>query len=347
MRVVVTGSTGAVGRRTCVRLAEEGHEVLGLDRRSSVAPPGVEIRTVDLAVTDLRTALAGADTVVHLAAGVRAHRDDPSGESLALAQRLLVAADQVGVRHLVVRSSATVYGAWADNPVPLTEDAPVRPCPEFPFAVHRARLEELANSWADGQPARRATLLRPVVTVAEEHTGGLARTLAAALAISTHEADPLGQFLHADDLAEAVVCAVRERVDGPLNVAPDGWIGTDDMAELGGLAHRLRLPAPLAVIVMQLLWRTGLSAAPPGVLPYTVSPWVVSNDRLRELGWEPRHSNEEAYVVSHGPSAADRLDARARQRISLAVAGGLFLGLVSAAVWLVRQSRRSQSVIAP
>ena len=76
MRVVVTGSTGAVGRRACVRLAEEGHEVLGLDRRSSVAPPGVEIRTVDLAVTDLRTALASADTVVHLAAGVRAHRDD-------------------------------------------------------------------------------------------------------------------------------------------------------------------------------------------------------------------------------------------------------------------------------
>ena len=120
MRVVVTGSTGAVGRRACVRLAEEGHEVLGLDRRSSVAPPGVEIRTVDLAVTDLRAALAGVDTVVHLAAGVRAHRDDPSGESLALAQRLLVAAGQAGVRHLVVRSSATVYGAWADNPVPLT-----------------------------------------------------------------------------------------------------------------------------------------------------------------------------------------------------------------------------------
>ena len=134
MRVVVTGSSGVVGRRACLRLAEEGYEVIGLDRRSSVAPPGVEIHTVDLAVTDLRVALADADTVVHLAAGVRAHSDAPSGESLVLAQRLLVAADQVGVLHLVVRSSATVYGAWTDNPIPLTEDAPVRPSPEFPFA---------------------------------------------------------------------------------------------------------------------------------------------------------------------------------------------------------------------
>lgn len=346
MRVVVTGSSGAVGRRACVRLAEEGYEVLGLDRRSSVAPPGVEIRTVDLAVTDLRAVLAGVDSVVHLAAGVRAHREDPSGESLALAQRLLVAADQADVRHLVVRSSATVYGAWTDNPIPLTEDAPVRPCAEFPFAVHRAQLEDLTDKWAGGQPARRATLLRPVVTVAEEHTGGLARTLVAAMAIRTHETDPLGQFLHADDLAEAVVCAVREKVDGPLNVAPDGWIGARDMAELGGSAHRIRLPSRLAAVVIRFLWRSGLSSAPPGVVPYTVHPWVVSNDRLRELGWEPRHSNEEAYVVSHGPTAMDRLDARARQRISLASAGGLILCLVALGIWLVRRSRGRRSVIA-
>src|SRR5207237_463839 len=31
-------------------------------------------------------------------------------------------------------SSAMVYGAWPDNPVPLTEDAPVRPNPGFDVA---------------------------------------------------------------------------------------------------------------------------------------------------------------------------------------------------------------------
>ena len=71
MRVVVTGSTSAVGRRVCARLAATGHDVLGLDRRSSVPPaPGVEIRVVDLAVADLRNLLAEADTVVHLASEI-------------------------------------------------------------------------------------------------------------------------------------------------------------------------------------------------------------------------------------------------------------------------------------
>ena len=111
-------------------MAAAGHDVLGLDRRSSVPPaPGVEIRLVDLAVADLRNLLVEADTVVHLASGVTAADlgANTGHDRLAVMERLLAAAADVGVEHLVVRSSAMVYGAWPDNPVPLTEDAPVRP----------------------------------------------------------------------------------------------------------------------------------------------------------------------------------------------------------------------------
>ena len=343
MRVVVTGSTGAVGRRVCARLAADGHEVVGLDRRSSVPPaPGVEIRVVDLAVADLRDLLADADTVVHLASGVTAGDvgENTGHDRLAVVERLLAAAGDVGVGHLVVRSSAMVYGAWPDNPVPLTEDAPVRPCPDFLFAVHRARLEEMAASWATGDPARTLTVLRPAVTVAEERPGGLASVVGAATSIRSHEGEPLGQFLHSDDLADAAVCAVAARYHGPLNVAPDGWIGVDVMAELGGPGPRLRLPGSLAALVGRVLFRVGLSPAPPGVFPYTVHPWVVSNDRLCELGWRPSHSNEEAYVAGHEPGVLDRLDARARQQLSLAAAGLLVVSLLGLVVWLVRRPRR-------
>ena len=37
-----------------------------------------------------------------------------------------------------------------------------------------------------------------------------------------------------------------------------------------------------------------LGEVPPGVVPYLVHPWVVANERLRALGWAPRHTNEEA-----------------------------------------------------
>ena len=92
-RVVVTGSAGAVGRRTCARLAELGHEVVGLDRRPGVIPaPGVVLRVVDLAVADLRAELEGADVVVHMAAGVTAGDvgTDTGHARLAVVERCLL-----------------------------------------------------------------------------------------------------------------------------------------------------------------------------------------------------------------------------------------------------------------
>ena len=345
-RVVVTGSTGAVGRETCVGLAGAGYEVIGLDRRSSTPSAiGIELRTVDLAVTDLRAQLEGVDVVVHLAAGVTAgdSRADVGRDRLAVVERLLAAASDSGVMHLVFRSSAMVYGAWPDNPVPLTEDAPVRPCPDFAFAVHRARMEELATAWANESTDRTLTVLRNAVTVAEERPGGLATVVGAAASIRSDEGEPLGQFLHSDDLASAAVCAVQSRYDGPLNVAPDGWIGVEVMAELGGPGPRLRLPGPLAALVARVLWKLGLSPAPPGFFPYSVYPWVVANDRIRDLGWEPTHSNEEAYVAGHEPGLLDRMDAQDRQKISLTVAGVLVFTVGWLLVRLVKRPRESGS----
>jgi nucleoside-diphosphate-sugar epimerase len=184
------------------------------------------------------------------------------------------------------------------------------------------------------------TVLRPAVTVAEERPGGLASVIGAATSIRSDEGEPLGQFLHSDDLADAAVCAVAARYDGPLNVAPDGWIGVDVMAELGGPGPRLRLPGSLAALVGRVLFRVGLSPAPPGVFPYTVHPWVVSNDRLRDLGWAASHSNEEAYVAGHEPGVLDRLTARSRQQLSLAAAGLLLAALLGVVVRLVRRPHR-------
>lgn len=357
-RVVVTGSAGAVGRRVCARLAELGYEVVGLDRRPSVvSSQRVVLRVVDLAIVDLRSELQGAEVVVHLAAGVTAGDvgADTGRDRLAVFERLLSAAAAVGVRHLVIRSSAMVYGAWPDNPVPLTEDAPVRPCPDFLFALHRARMEEMAEVWAAGResrgdggtksvlagrPERILTVLRPAVTVAEERPGGLASVVGAAAAIRSDEGEPMGQFLHSDDLADAVVCSVRTRYHGPLNVAPDGWIGVDEMADLAGPGPRLRLPGRLALLVGRILWSVGLSSAPPTVFPYSVHPWVVSNDRIRDLGWEPTHTNEEAYVAGHEPGVLDTMNARTRQQWSLAAAGLSVLGLVWLVVRLVRRPTR-------
>lgn len=49
MRILIPGITGRIGRMVATRLLSEGHEIIGIDRRSwPDAPAGVEMHSVDL-----------------------------------------------------------------------------------------------------------------------------------------------------------------------------------------------------------------------------------------------------------------------------------------------------------
>ncbi len=309
-------------------------------------PTSVIVKHVDLSDGDLASVFAGADVVVHLASAVRAGTAEAAAAQLDLAlfRRVLDALSPAGVAHLVMMSSATVYGARVGNPIPLTEGAAVRPNSDFAWAVQRYRLELLARQWSAElpAPARSVTVLRPTAVVADDRLGSLARTLSAARAGVAADGDPPRQFLHTDDLASAVVTAALARHDGALNVAPDGWIPPDALAGLEGPRPRLRVPQKVARRISALRWRSGLAPTPPGAVPYTAHSWVVANDRLRALGWTPQHSNEEAWVASHQPGPLESLSARRRQEILLAAAGTTTLGAAATVAWIVVRLRRRQ-----
>ncbi|MFD8751287.1 SDR family oxidoreductase [Kitasatospora sp. NPDC059577] len=97
--VLVTGGTGTLGRQVVPLLRAAGRPVRVLSRHERPAADGVSHACVDLlgdpaeTAARLDRALAGVDTVLHLAGG-------PKGDDAAT--RLLVAAArQAGVRHLV------------------------------------------------------------------------------------------------------------------------------------------------------------------------------------------------------------------------------------------------------
>jgi nucleoside-diphosphate-sugar epimerase len=251
--------------------------------------------------------------------------DDPSTVRQALDR-----ARAQGAEHLVYRSSATVYGAWPDNPVPLSESLALRPNPGAAFAVGPAEAERLVSEWKAAHPGTTVAVLRPATTVAPGERARLAPLLAGYAGVAVRGASRPVQAVHVDDVASAVALAVERRLDGTFNVAPDGWIPDSTARAVAGGPLRVSLPEPVVE------W---LTRASPAVLAYAVHPWVVANDRLRAEGWEPEHTNEEALVATHAASWRD-MSPRRRQEVALGATGVALAGTVAGAIALIRRSRR-------
>ncbi len=315
-------------------------DVVGIDLQP-MTEPGITSFPADLVTADLEPAFDGTDSVIHLASVFGPALDGPevsAAVEVAMARRVLAAADEAGLDRVVLASSAAVYGPWANNAVPLTEDAPLRPHPDLAFAVQKGEIERLASDFAADHPAASVARLRPATVVHEGAGGWLARALHAAGGLPTGDDTP-AQYLHLDDLASAYVAAWAHRLDGPVNVAPDGWLTPTERRALDPVP-KVRLPERAAVALAAWRWRLRLAPTPPGVLAYARHPWVVANDRLAATGWSAGHSNEEAYVAGHEARAIETISPQRRQELALGVAGVAIAGLTTGIVALARRRHR-------
>jgi nucleoside-diphosphate-sugar epimerase len=324
--VYVRGATGGLGRRVTERLRGiDGVEVIVAGNGPRSAADGCST-LVDVAMAD------------HDVLGLR-------GESVTVeATELLADADALGVDRIVVVSSAMVYGALANNPIPLTEDAVLRPDPSFVYARQLASSEALVEEWRVAAPGRRVAVLRPAIPIASDGTSSLARAITAGLGQRFGESDPEAQFVHHDDVASAVAVAVERGLDGVYNVSPDGSIPGDRVRALTGRRFLLPMPDRLADVIASLRWRFQRGPIPPGLRSYMRHPWIVANDKLRAEGWVPAVTNEQAYVEGTGAKWWTMVTPKRRQEIALGVmiAGAATVAVgaaITARRWWVRTRR--------
>jgi nucleoside-diphosphate-sugar epimerase len=354
---VVTGASGALGARVVARLlsGQQTDRVVGIDVvPASLHAPRFDARVIDLSSragpgdTELERAMDGASALVHLAWKLPDGKGSVPADVAVAAElnrrslaRALDMAAKVGVSSVVFVSSATVYGAWPDNNVPLTEDSRIRPNPEFGFAVSKAEAERVLSEWADEHPGVAVAVLRPTVTVG---TGD--RPLYQALGVT--RAPRLGddgrpvQYLHVDDLTAAVTLAWEKTLRGVYNVAPDAGIPEERARELAGGVARLPVPSRVAGALAAFGWRLWRRGVPPEAQAYATNPWVVAPDRLKAQGWVPAYTSEEALVATDDRPHWDDLPPGKRQNLNLllvAAAVGLAGGGAAAAVWAIRRRR--------
>ncbi len=135
MRYVVTGATGFLGRALCLRLIEQGDEVVALSRSAESARKLLDERVnchawLGSAPDEWKAALNGADVVIHLAGeSLGSQRWTPEFKRRLIASRIDSTRQLVSALHdanprpktLVSASAVGYYGNRFDEP--LTEES--------------------------------------------------------------------------------------------------------------------------------------------------------------------------------------------------------------------------------
>jgi nucleoside-diphosphate-sugar epimerase len=169
-RIACTGGSGRLGRYVVERLAKKC-EVTVVDLDPPRASAGRNVRHVRGSILDyeaLKAAFAGHDAVVHLAA-----IPNPRTASAATTFHtnvqgtwtVLQAAEDAGVRRVVVASSDSVFGLsynppdWPPQYLPVDEAHPVRPT-EF-YSLSKELTEGISRSFANRKKLE-VLVIRPV-----------------------------------------------------------------------------------------------------------------------------------------------------------------------------------------
>ncbi len=132
MRVFLTGATGFVGGHVARRFSAEGARLRLLTRRTSrlgsLAGLDAETVTGDLRQSEnLRSALTGCDSLVHVAADYRLWVRDPEqmyAANVDGTRELLRLAREIGIPRVVYTSSVATMGFKADGTI-VDEETPV------------------------------------------------------------------------------------------------------------------------------------------------------------------------------------------------------------------------------
>lgn len=346
--IAVTGAAAGLGRAFLAHVASSAdfRRVVAIDDQHGDVE-GVTWRVIDVRDPLLANRLSDIDVLVHLAGdhSLDAEPTERRGYNLRAAQTVLTASAAARVRRVVLVTSAMVYGAAPDNPVPLPEDAPVAAEPDSGLVGDYLEIEALVRRSLRSHPGLEVTVLRPAAVVGPGVDTVVTRHFEAPRLLTVKGCAPRWQFCHIDDLVSALKLAALGAVSGVVAVGSDGWLEQEQVEEISGL-RRLELPAGLTFSTAQRLHRLGLTPAPATDLHYVVYPWVIDCASLRAAGWKPAWTNEAA--LAHLLELREGRHAVVGRRLSgkdatiTAAAGTVAVIGTAATAAIVRRARRKR-----
>jgi len=307
MRVLVTGASGFIGSAVVRRLAERGHDVRCLLRRTSdsgrIDDLPFEVaygdllqpRTLDAAVRD-------CEAVIHLASvsnWLHIHSGEVVSLGLGGTEAVLNAAVAGGCRRFLFVSSAASLGGESRPVVRNEQDRPAPGIERLAYAHMKLRAEALCRAAAGDR-------LDVVIVNPSEVYGAGDRDLVTAGNLVDFAQGPVTLVcdggtgvVHLDDVATGIVGALERGRAGERYLLSSENLTNREIAalvlELVGRRHPI-LSCPRSV-VRSLGWLGATLGVPlpfnPAMAPYATRYWFVDGGKARrELGLRFRSARD-------------------------------------------------------
>jgi nucleoside-diphosphate-sugar epimerase len=309
-RFAVTGSSGFIARHLIPKFIDAGASVCGLDLR----PCGVDFgNRYWHIIGDIRDPNAvaemmqGADTVVHLAAehqdfGVS--REQFFDVNVRGMELLLSCSADAGVNDFVFFSSVAVYGRRNEP----THERMI-PAPDGPYGASKLQAEALLEQWIEAEPARSALILRPTVVYGEHNHANmyrLMRSISRKRYLQVGAGTNRKSIVYVGNVVSAFFFLLERRRPGicVYNLADEPAMTSRAIAEhlaesLGVGLPGFRIPESAALpMATPLDWIAQVSGRNLPITASRIRKYLANTQhqavRLRELGFRPQTSQEEA-----------------------------------------------------
>jgi UDP-glucose 4-epimerase len=299
MKVLIPGITGRLARSVALRLHQAGHKVLGIDRRPwPDAPKDIEIFQIDIrkrAAEDVfrkeqPEAVIHMATVTHLTV----RNEDRFRINLFGTRAVFDHCARYGAKRCILVGRHTYYGAAADSALYHGEEDPPFAMTTFPELADLVAADLYAGSALWRYPELDTCVLRLVYTLGPSMSGTLSSFLTGPRVPTVLGFDPLFQFMHDDDAADAICTALEKKLRGVYNVAGPQPMPLSAIARQAG-----RMPVPVPELALRLVFgRFGLPALPPGAVAHLKYPVVIDDSSFRAATGFNHKYDEDATIAA-------------------------------------------------
>ncbi len=303
MKVLVTGSSGFVGKRLCTALEERGHKARKFSRKEG--GDLLDPKKIDIAVR-------GVDAVVHLAAQVDEEAKDLFKVNVEGTKNLLKACEKGGIEHFIYLSSCGVMG---DIHGKVDESAPYKP--KTRYEKSKMLGEQAVLSY---QEVMHVTVLRSAIVYGENKYWGQLFSYVKNGKPMIGSGGNKWQMVYVDDLVDAIIFVLgNEEASGEVYiVAEEGGETLEEIyLEIGrlvGVSEKpVKSPLALARAVALVLWAMSKLTRRRGIItPSHIERAVRIRDydisKIKKLGWKPKYGTKKGLKKTFGDLNRDRLN---------------------------------------